>query len=111
MVQQSWQAIELSMLGTSGGLTLLWDKNMSAKFVHVDKWIIHVCFKDMQLDKVCHFTGIYVVMIYKMRELQWQVIKTIKPNMNEEQVYSGDLNCVMDKSKKLGGSKCTRQMI
>lgn len=59
----NWKHLVVPMVGRSGDMALLWDKELSVNILYVDSWIIHISFFDVNTSSLIYFLVFMLVLI------------------------------------------------
>ncbi|XP_020876164.1 uncharacterized protein LOC110227149 [Arabidopsis lyrata subsp. lyrata] len=87
--------------GRSGGLALMWTKNVSLSKVYQDERMIDVFVKFN--DNGFYFSGVYGHPVQSMRHLFWERLERIGVVRDGAWILAGDFNEIKSNSEKIGG--------
>ncbi|KAL0011082.1 hypothetical protein SO802_006190 [Lithocarpus litseifolius] len=97
--------------GQSGGLALLWKKNIKVDIISFTRWYIDVLILDYEVNEVWRLTGFYGQLDTRLREETWKMLEALASINQSPWLVIGDFNEIFCNAKKLGGAlRLVKQM-
>lgn len=91
--------------GRSGGLALLWNKEMDISIKSFSKYHFHAYIAlPMNMGDGWFITGLYDHPKFQHLHITWDLLNSLKVSGNEVWLVGGDLNEIMDTIEKWGGN-------
>ncbi|KAK4393459.1 hypothetical protein Sango_1816700 [Sesamum angolense] len=89
--------------GKSGGLALLWPKQVNVLLQSFSHHHIDVSIQLLDSPFWWRFTGLYGEPDTGQREITWKLLSRLHDQSRREWLCAGDFNEILDQSEKLGG--------
>ncbi|XP_072066501.1 uncharacterized protein [Arachis hypogaea] len=91
----------VELRGLSGGLCLLWNKNLDVDvYAWSDNYIKAKIKDDNNYEWSCYF--VYGNPKFQHRKAQWKELSTHSRPTNDPQIFIGDFNDILDQEEKVG---------
>lgn len=97
--------------GKSGGLGLLWKKNINVEIIFSDCNVIHTYISNMNANINFHYSFVYGNPTSQHMKHFWEKLKNLHPHNDKPWACAGDFNELLDQSDKNGAKKhCWKQI-
>lgn len=93
----------VSSVGLSGGLALLWRKNVQLGLVSFSKYHIDAKLTLEDDGRIVRITGIYGEPYPPQRHVTWSLLRTLRNNEQQPWFVGGDFNEILHNGEKEGG--------
>ncbi|XP_042939341.1 uncharacterized protein LOC122274362 [Carya illinoinensis] len=95
--------ISVESRGSSGGLALMWKKNIEVSIYNYSRWHISASISSQTGSLPWFFTGFYGHPETSKRKCSWELLKDLKPLPNTPWLVCGDFNEITCQDEKMGG--------
>ncbi|KAL7153226.1 hypothetical protein ABFS83_04G152200 [Erythranthe nasuta] len=104
-LMRKWNLFGISVdrVGLSGGLALLWQKDVKVELCNFSSNHIDAVVHDGPGSRAWRFTGIYGFPEQQRRNETWSLLRQLNAQSNLPWVIGGDFNEILFNSEKVGG--------
>ncbi|KAL3819736.1 hypothetical protein ACJIZ3_005641 [Penstemon smallii] len=103
--------VAVSSIGLSGGLALLWRKDINVVLQSKSKNHIDVFVYNSGEDDSWRFTGFYGEPEMANRRVSWEILKNLAKYSNKQWLCVGDYNAIAYNSEKKGGRETSQRQL
>ncbi|KAL7132329.1 hypothetical protein ABFS83_12G066400 [Erythranthe nasuta] len=103
-LKKKWNmfGIAVDKVGRSGGLLLLWKKDLTVDLISFSKNHIDTEVMSPEWNQKCRFTGFYGFPEKHRRHLSWNLLRRLRDQRNLPWIVGGDFNEILCNSEKQG---------
>lgn len=95
--------VDVSSVGSSGGLALLWTKHTNVELISFSRFHMDSLVTLAESETQFHLTGIYGASETDRRAITWNLLRTLHSSEPKPWFVGGDFNEILANSEKVGG--------